>query len=131
MKPTIKASQFKPWYSQAIAPNSATVIAILINSPIKNDIGLAPPAFCALANKRNANKLFGTTQHKPPNNAEKNADFPPNIPATRLVTTVVASCKRMTRSILAQVRAACGRYLKRPIQAIGEYCNVFCEATGL
>ncbi len=106
MNPAISASQFKSWYSQATAPNSATVNAILINSPMKNDIGLAFSALCAFANNRSANKLFGTTQHKPPKSAENNAGIPPTRPAIPAAMIVVANCKRTMRSILFQIRAS-------------------------
>jgi hypothetical protein len=47
MNPAISANQFNSRYSQAVAARSATVNAIFTNSPMKNDIGLAPSSFCA------------------------------------------------------------------------------------
>ncbi|SFC28321.1 hypothetical protein SAMN04515619_10668 [Collimonas sp. OK412] len=48
MKLTMNAGQFKSWYNHTTAPISAIVVAILTNSPMKKDIGLAPPGLRAL-----------------------------------------------------------------------------------
>ena len=91
MKAAMSASQFKSRYHQATAASSATVIAILMNSPMKKVIGLRAPGFNAPICKRNANKPFGNTQHRPPNIAEKKACGPAMRPASAAAASVVAN----------------------------------------
>src|SRR5450830_727960 len=70
MKAIKKAGQLTSWYKVTTAPIRAIVSPILINSPKKKLIGLAPPGFRALIVRRNAKKAFGIAQHSPPNKAE-------------------------------------------------------------
>jgi hypothetical protein len=66
---------------------------------MKKAIGFAPSSFCALANRRKANKLLGTTQHKPPISAETAAGNPPNVAAIAAAMNVAINCKKTTRSM--------------------------------
>ena len=100
MKAAINASQFKSRYNQATMPRSMIVNAIFTNSPKKNVIGFAVPVRSP-TNRRNANIPFGTTQHNPPNKADKNALNPPINPAATAAATVVANWIRIRRNINA------------------------------
>lgn len=103
MKLPIKAGQLTSWYNQTTAPNSANVEAILINSPMKSAIGSVPPGLRAAMSRRTANKLFGTTQQKPPKNAEKAAFIPPNKPATNATKAVATICSITIRAMLTSI----------------------------
>ena len=91
MKAASSASQFKSRYHQTTAASKAIVNAIFVNSPKKNVIGFKLSGLRAPTNKLKANKPFGTTQHKPPNKAEKKACSPAIRPAAVAASNVAAS----------------------------------------
>ena len=71
MKPQIRASQFKSRYSQAIAPSSATVNAIFINSPMMNVIGFAPPGSLRVGKQAQREQAIRHDAHNPPEHRRK------------------------------------------------------------
>ena len=104
MIPATNASQFRSRYSHAVAPRSASVNAIFINSHMKNVAGFAVP-LADEANRRTAMIPLGTTQLKPPSTAENAAGHPPSNPAMMPTRTVAINCRETMRSIFLSVFA--------------------------